>query len=1127
MLIRLFFTFTLFILCVPILTTAQDNFTWDNATVYFVLTDRFNNVVTSNDNSYGRTSDPVGGFLGGDLKGLTAKINDGYFTDLGVTAIWLTAPYEQIHGAVPGYWGPQGYPGESHYAYHGYYALDFSEVDANMGTSADMTEFVDAAHDNGIRVVMDIVLNHVGYETKADAEEFGFGPLGDPWQVPNNGLDAENSGWCNWWTDDNGNAWLRKGDTASDYCSIACGGSDLELCLAGLPDVRTDYTGDVGIPKILQTKWDREGTRAAKEANLNNFFNNSGLARTPTNYIVKWLADWVRDYGIDGFRIDTYKHVERQVWGVLKDQSQIAFDEWKTANPSKKLNDDPFWMVGEWYGHGPNKNADAVFNGKTDALINFDFQSVPSDVNNLEGSYAGYANIAADPEWNFLSYISSHDTYLFDRNDLYDGGTGLLLAPGAVQIFYGDETARPGGTTGSDQDSRSFMNWGSVNQGLLSHWQKLGQFRKNHPSVGGGAHQKLGDNPYTFHRSLSNGNMQDQIVATLGASGSTTINVGSVFPDGTELRDFYTGTVATVSGGNVTFTAHSNGVILLEETNPVLRPTFTVTPAGGYSADPINVSITATDANDPNPTIYYTFDANLAATNLGAWMVYNGSITVSESSDLRVIVQNADDVVSREGNYAYFIGALPTFTVYLKSDWALPTVYAWDALPEGTREDGMWPGLAMTNTCGDWYEYTFENILSTNLIFSNNGGAQTDDLSRDKDGWYVNGSWSDTAPADFTNCDDNGGGGGGDPVTNPLIIHFKKPDTWATANMYFWQLTPTSATSTTTWPGITMTDDGNDWYSATVSDASCGNIVFSNNGATQSPDLNACGEMWYINGCWFDYDPSSGNNGDLTIRFKNTSFANPHIYYWAPEPTGSVASTTWPGVPMTDEGGGTFSYTFPATQSINFIFSDTGGNQSPDLNTCQSVEHTQDNYANPQPIAPPLAVELTDFQVMAINCDAQLSWQTAKESLSHYEIEVSTNGNNFEPIEAIPAQNRGNYQISFPQRAQQKFARLKLVERDGSYSYSTIVSMPRDCTPPVRIQPNPFTDQLQIEIIDINDRPQTIEVYDLAGRQVLAHQLQQSDNQQINLNTSKWSSSVYFVKISYVNGVEMRKVVKR
>ena len=162
-------------------------FTWDNALVYFVLTDRFENGDTSNDHSYGRSldekgnvisgyKDNMGTFHGGDLKGLTKKLDDGYFTKLGVNAIWITAPYEQMHGYTyananndqPGY----GFP---YYGYHGYWALDFTNVDANMGTKQDMHNFVDTAHELGIRVVMDVVMNHTGYISAYDAVEYGYG----------------------------------------------------------------------------------------------------------------------------------------------------------------------------------------------------------------------------------------------------------------------------------------------------------------------------------------------------------------------------------------------------------------------------------------------------------------------------------------------------------------------------------------------------------------------------------------------------------------------------------------------------------------------------------------------------------------------------------------------------------------------------------------------------------------------------------------------------------------------------------------------------------------------------------------------------------------------------------------
>lgn len=149
-------------------------FHWKNATVYFVLTDRFFNGNPANDHSYGRQKDgmqEIGTFHGGDLAGLTQKLD--YLQQLGVNAIWISSPLEQMHGWVGG--GSKGdFP---HYAYHGYYHLGWTKVDANMGSEADLARFIQQAHQRGMRVLFDVVMNHTGYATLADMQEFGFGAL--------------------------------------------------------------------------------------------------------------------------------------------------------------------------------------------------------------------------------------------------------------------------------------------------------------------------------------------------------------------------------------------------------------------------------------------------------------------------------------------------------------------------------------------------------------------------------------------------------------------------------------------------------------------------------------------------------------------------------------------------------------------------------------------------------------------------------------------------------------------------------------------------------------------------------------------------------------------------------------
>lgn len=505
----------------------------DNPIVYFAITDRFHNGNPANDGSYGRRReadprDDVGTFHGGDLKGLTQKLNEGWFQALGVNALWITAPYEQIRGWVVG-----GNKEFKHYAYHGYYALDYTVLDASMGTPDELRELVDTAHAQGIRILFDVVMNHPGYLDLQTAREFGIGVL---WPGAENAtlreyhsfIDYNSFEFGRWW----GRAWVRAG--LPGYTEG--GRDDLTGSLAYLPDFRTESNEPVGLPEFLKNK---PGSRLA------------ALPGTPVRgYLVRWLSDWVREYGIDGFRADTVKHVEPQAWAELKHAATLALADWKRRHPAKKIDDAPFWMVGEYWGLGPGRHAlhDAGF----DAMINFDFQQRAAQFAQPDALYAEYAKLQAGRPAHMLSYLSSHDTELFDRRRLVEGGTALLLAPGGVQVYYGDETARPPGPAPSSdpqQATRSDMNWATADATVLEHWRRLGRFRARHMALARGTHAQLADAPYTFSRiDPASG---DRVAVALQVGEGTAVSVQGVFEDGQPLHDAYSGRTLTVRNGTV------------------------------------------------------------------------------------------------------------------------------------------------------------------------------------------------------------------------------------------------------------------------------------------------------------------------------------------------------------------------------------------------------------------------------------------------------------------------------------------------------------------------------------------------------------------------------------------------
>ncbi|WP_199350921.1 alpha-amylase family glycosyl hydrolase [Haliangium ochraceum] len=543
----------------------------DNPLVYFVITDRFFDGNAENNHSYGRKGDggdEIGTFHGGDLAGLTTKLEEGYFRALGVNAIWITAPYEQIRGWVVG--GDKAF---QHYSYHGYYTLDYTVLDQNMGTPDELRRFVDTAHEQDIRVIFDVVMNHPGYADLQTLDAFDIEVLWEGWESAtlsdyHSYIDYNNFAFTEWWGPD----WIRAGLPGYQEGNST---DDLTMQLAYLPDFKTESEQPVGLPPFLTRKAD------TKAVAVDGY--------TVRDYLVAWLSAWVREYGIDGFRCDTAKHVELAAWSELKQAGTEALAAWKQDNPGKAIDDAPFWMTGEVFPHGVVR--DAYFDqGGFDNLINFDFQNQLGDIlrgpaserwQRLDDLYADYAaQISDDASFNVLSYISSHDTKLFDREALVAAGTALLLAPGGVQIFYGDESARPlGPSVSSDpqQNTRSDMNWDALADDVLAHWQTLGRFRRRHVALAKGTHQKLGDAPYVFARSRDDDAVVVALLGQLGEAGADAsetvrVPVGDVFPVGTRLRDAATGAPLEVetdaSGGAVALTPGASGVVLLERVAP-------------------------------------------------------------------------------------------------------------------------------------------------------------------------------------------------------------------------------------------------------------------------------------------------------------------------------------------------------------------------------------------------------------------------------------------------------------------------------------------------------------------------------------------------------------------------------
>jgi glycosidase len=224
---------------------------WRDAVVYFVFVDRFQNGNPGNDCNVAGVTGPIANYQGGDWAGVTQRINEGYFNDLGVNTLWVTVPFENPNVAGQGVGGDAS---RSFSAYHGYWPKLDSTNPASLayegcfGTESDFKALVNAAHVKGLKVLIDYAMVHVHSAS---------------------GLFQTRSEW--FWPNSNG-----KGGNC--VCGEGCSWD-------ALPD--------------------RE--RCWFTSYLPHWNYTNPAAR---DYSVANAVEWVKQTGVDGFRADAIKHVD-------------------------------------------------------------------------------------------------------------------------------------------------------------------------------------------------------------------------------------------------------------------------------------------------------------------------------------------------------------------------------------------------------------------------------------------------------------------------------------------------------------------------------------------------------------------------------------------------------------------------------------------------------------------------------------------------------------------------------------------------------------------------------------------------------------------------------------------------
>lgn len=545
------------------LAASNDSFNWGNSTVYFVITDRFCNGDPTNDVNYGRIVDygsdrlNAATFHGGDFRGMLQKAKDGYFEALGVDVVWMTDVYEQIHGWMSGSGPVNDFP---HYGYHGYYPLDYTQIDKNYGTIEEFRELVNTLHNQGIRVMLGANLNDPGYPTLLDAAQYGFADTGltekqAAQHIKEWSFDKFFENRLNWngWYD---RGWVRMPDEGWDEFN------PLESTLFGMPDFKDESDAPVKIPAFLKRKWKKEGNANDPWVNPSARDFRKDCNWSPMQYLIAWIASWVEEFGIDGFRCDIVENVHLNRWKELNQACNAALASWRQKHPESPASawTDKFYMTGDYDMAGIDykpEYADAGFA----SLVNFFFPK-HGDLDAAVYMWQAYADsVQAHPGWHPFNYLNNSYHRDADMTNMMDCATTFMLAPGVAQIFYGDETGRKLNdarfNVDSDQSFRSDMDWDDIDETLLRHYQNLGKIRKSHPAIGMGRQTTIDE--HTCVRIFEG----DTVLIRLVPVDNRPIDVTGYFEEGERLVELYTRQQAIVTDNSISFTMYQNKIAII------------------------------------------------------------------------------------------------------------------------------------------------------------------------------------------------------------------------------------------------------------------------------------------------------------------------------------------------------------------------------------------------------------------------------------------------------------------------------------------------------------------------------------------------------------------------------------
>jgi alpha-amylase len=540
-------------------------------TFYFVMADRFANGSTSNDtggipggrDQHGFDPTNKGFYQGGDLKGLLDRID--YIQGLGTTSIWLTPSFK--NKAVQLEDGPSA-------GYHGYWVTDFTQIDPHLGTNDELRALVDAAHARGMKVYFDVITNHtadvIGYEEGARTA-----------YVPK---DKE--------------PYLTASGTPFDDRDYAVTENFPPLSATTsfpyTPKLDADEQ-NLKVPSWLNdvTLYHNRGntTFTSEDSYYGDFFGLDDLFTehpTVVNGMIEIYKTWIRELGIDGFRIDTMKHVNDEFWQKFGPEV-LAY--------AKSQGKSEFFMFGEVFDLSRPFTSTFTTRDTMQAVLDFPFQDAARNFaskgapTSQLGTFFRYDDWYTDADSNVYqlpTFLGNHDMGrigFFVKDDNSGATENELLARdrlahelmyfsrGNPVVYYGDEQGFTG--SGGDQVARQTMFASQVrdyldddllgtdrthaqdnfnaNHPLYQRISELAELTKAHPALRDGAHQDRYSSDeagiYAFSR-LHRGQQREYVVALNNSESEKTAAIPTYVRNGNFGKIYGSGLEQLTSNGN-------------------------------------------------------------------------------------------------------------------------------------------------------------------------------------------------------------------------------------------------------------------------------------------------------------------------------------------------------------------------------------------------------------------------------------------------------------------------------------------------------------------------------------------------------------------------------------------------